>query len=102
MKLWVDDLRSPAEGTWTIARTYDAAETLLFCGEFEFSKIALDNDLGDERPTREGKYLLRYLIAREMQGGLPCPYVTILTNNPVARQDMETSLRILHKWRSRQ
>lgn len=45
MKLWLDDIRPPLDGSWTWAHNYDEAVELLKTGEVEYA--SLDHDLGD-------------------------------------------------------
>jgi len=46
MKLWVDDLREPPDGSWLIARSSRAAIEALRSGWFD--QLSLDHDLGGD------------------------------------------------------
>jgi len=47
VNLWVDDCKPVPEGDeWAVARTYDAAVSLL--QRFTYDVVALDHDLGDD------------------------------------------------------
>jgi hypothetical protein len=50
IKLWVDDLRMPPDGTWEHAETSDEAIITLASGEV--TEMSLDHDLGGEYTTR--------------------------------------------------
>lgn len=50
MKLWVDDLRTPPDETWTWARSSDEAVLHLLMRPVE--ELSLDHDLGGDDTTR--------------------------------------------------
>jgi hypothetical protein len=45
IKLYLDDLRSPPDDTWTVARTAEEARVILLAGPVECA--SLDHDLGE-------------------------------------------------------
>lgn len=45
VKLYVDDIRSPPDDTWTVARTAEAARDILLAGGVELA--SLDHDMGE-------------------------------------------------------
>lgn len=86
MKLWVDDLRPPPDGTWTWALdSFDALQNLAFyaAGSDEgVQEISLDHDLGDDDTTRS------VVLWMAEHGSWPS-VVRVHTANPVGRAWLE-------------
>ena len=86
MKLYVDDVRTPEDNTWVIARNYwDAIHILKNC---EVAVLSLDHDLGDG-PT--GYDIIRWLdegLHQDFPFFEISPPKTILCHsaNPVGRE----------------
>lgn len=85
VRVFLDDLRSPPDGTWVVVRTAQAALDLLKAGGV--SEISLDNDLGDGEP--EG-YTVANWIERQtfMNPDFRVPKVRVHSANAVARARM--------------
>ncbi|MBS9532361.1 hypothetical protein KIH27_02020 [Mycobacterium sp. M1] len=78
MKLFVDDLRDPPDGSWTVARTSSAALEILRSG-IPVIELSLDHDLGGEDTTRP------IVLHLAEHGGWP-KIVRVHTANPVGAE----------------
>ena len=47
MKIYLDDLRKPYDGTWTVARSVQEFQQLVLSGE-PITHMSFDHDLGEE------------------------------------------------------
>lgn len=86
LEIWVDDSK-PAPHGCAVARTYDDALRLM--RRYEYSKLYLDHDLGEDAPNRTGYDLLLVL---QQEGRVP-PVVECISWNPVGRKRIEAALR---------
>lgn len=88
MKLFVDDIRTPVDSSWEIARTVDQAIDLikkaLFYGE-SLDHISLDHDLGDDQTSRA---LVNWMVSH----GIRFEYGSVHSANPVGVQWLEMAL----------
>ena len=95
MKLFIDDLREPYDGSWIVCRTGESAVSLL--EEFHFAVISFDNDLGerdDGERMMEGYDVLCWLEMGWRTENRPKPSeIRVHTANSVARDKMEAALR---------
>jgi hypothetical protein len=86
VKLWVDDLRTPPDATWTWATTAPEAVNLLRSGDV--TAMSLDHDLGDDGDTK----MIVYWLAHELHiGGADYwpDEVRCHSQNPVGRTWVE-------------
>lgn len=92
MKLYVDDVRTPEDNTWVIARNYwDAIHILKNC---DVSILSLDHDLGDG-PT--GYDIIRWLEeGLHMLGISPPKTILCHSDNPVGMQSILAGISALH------
>jgi hypothetical protein len=81
MKLWVDDLRTPPDDTWTWAKTSTHAIHLL-APRRQVTIMSLDHDLGGDDTARA---IVLFLCEH---GGWPNE-VRVHTANPVGREWLE-------------
>ncbi len=89
MWLLIDDVKD-LSGFDVIVRTAEAARLLLFANGIRWEGVAFDNDLGT---TLEGRHLLEEYLQTCKNAGLRyIPEILLVTNNPVAREAMKTSL----------
>lgn len=87
MRLFVDDMRDPPDGTWTVARTYLEAVTILEGGSVE--KLSLDHDLGVYEEAN-GCDIAQWMVDNTVEW----PHTIIIhTANPLGREDIEAVLR---------
>lgn len=103
MKLFVDDIRTPPDESWTLVRT--VTEAIRAIARFDFEEISLDHDISHEVsignhvsrpfPCGETYAAVAYYIAAKY----PCspelrllngqaPKVTLHTSNEVAGDEM--------------
>lgn len=102
VKIWHDDIRRPPDdGTWTWARTNDAAQAVLLARDV--AEISLDHDLGlhaenPDAPAAElgrgqaeetGYHLVQWMIENRK---LPAK-ITIHSWNPPGAERMAAALR---------
>lgn len=82
MKLFVDDIRTPPDQSWVLARS--TVEALEVCRETWPKELALDHDLGGEDTVMlflKGLYEL-------WDGERPIPSWTVHSGNPVGRKNI--------------
>jgi hypothetical protein len=85
LEIWVDDSKPAPEGC-AVARTFDDALALM--RRYEYSKLYLDHDLGEDAPNRTGYDLLLILQAERR-----CPaQVVCISWNPVGRKRIDAAL----------
>lgn len=90
LKIWLDDVRSPPDASWTWCETATSCLHIINdVGLEQIDAISFDNDLGDG--NLEGYQVLNrveeychILILKSV------PILTVHSANPVARQRMET------------
>ena len=82
MRLWLDDLRTPPDDTWTWVKTIEEAIPLLRAGEVE--EASLDNDLGEHIP--EGRKLVLWMAEHDTW---PTRAIRVHSANPVSVEYME-------------
>jgi hypothetical protein len=76
MKLWLDDLRTPRDESWTWVKTVEEAIALMESGEVE--EASLDHDLGEDTP--EGRTLVYWMAEHEVW---PSESISVHSGNPV-------------------
>lgn len=88
MKLWVDDLRTPPDDTWTWAKTVAHAIALLVSTP-DIEVMSLDHDLGEGRgefdyaAIYDTKPIIYWLIDRHEEGTDQWPdRVEVHSSNP--------------------
>jgi hypothetical protein len=108
LRLYLDDVRTPIDEDWIIARNYDefvAAIKLHGLGNFEV--ISLDHDLGEGAMVeyytnvknnymldynnineRTGMDCCRYLISESMNEKIPLPQIYVHSANPIGSANM--------------
>lgn len=94
MKLFLDDLRSPPDATWQVARSYDAALWLIENIGHPCIEISFDHDLGDNVPS--GYDFAKALIELDMDGIFELSRVKrfhVHSANPVGALNITSILR---------
>jgi len=81
MRLFLDDIRTPPDETWTWVKTIEDAIPLLESGEVE--EASLDNDLGEN--IEEGRKLVLWMAEK---GTWPTNEIHVHSANPVAVEYM--------------
>lgn len=102
MKLWVDDIRSAPDESWTVARTVGAAISALARFGDDLEEVSLDHDIshqvaigtGLERPfpCTETFQPVAWFIAYRFTSP-SVPNITLHSSNPAGRADMEAIMR---------
>lgn len=85
LEIWVDDSK-PAPDGCAVARTYDDALRLM--SRYNYTKLYLDHDLGEEDPNRTGYDLLKVLMSLNR---VP-PVVECISWNPAGRKRIEDAM----------
>ena len=97
MKLFLDDERTPWDGTWQCHRTFGSMKDAVtpFLHSVEEWEISLDNDLGETREGWEILYLIEeaYFLSGK-KANLP-QRVCIHTANIAARKRMQSACKSL-------
>lgn len=113
LKLWVDDIRNPPDGSWTVARTINGAILALDLADFD--EISLDHDISHQLemggvsrpyPCREtfravAHYIaVKYVLANTAVQGQTertnrwQPRIIIHSSNPVGADEMRAILDV--------
>ena len=97
-KLFLDDIRTPPDETWTLVN--NVPDMILLCSENEVTHISLDHDLGDTDPDHSGYDFMCWLeeaVFLEKYDKYSFPDVKFHTDNPVGRNNMKRSLDHIHR-----
>lgn len=98
MKVFLDDVRTPPDGSWVLVATAKAAIDLLASGAV--THMSLDNDLGEDEP--EGYTVANWLERRVLTDPtFPIPVISVHSANPVARQRMQAAIANIERARER-
>lgn len=68
-KLFLDDVRNPADNSWTIARTIDQAQDLIRQNGFP-DVISFDHDVEEKRT---GMDLAKWIVEQDLDGKINIP-----------------------------
>jgi hypothetical protein len=58
MKIWLDDIRTPPDDSWTWVKNWDEVETLLKTGVWP-DEMSFDHDLGED--TKDGYDIIKMI-----------------------------------------
>jgi hypothetical protein len=91
MKLFIDDVRTPPDSSWTIARTYSRAHKILTSQLSEITHISFDHDLGEEKTGYDLACLVEHIVwERKLES---YPIMTVHSANPVGRLRIMSAIR---------
>ena len=98
IKLWLDDIRTPPDDSWTWAKTYD--EALEYITKNVVSEISFDHDLGAEQTG----YSVAKAIEHHAYYGIVSRMVWhIHSANPVGRRNIEQAMQSADRfWLNRE
>lgn len=108
MRLYLDDVRTPVNEDWIVARNYDEFVSIIKLRGLEnFEVISLDHDLGETAMVEyytnvKNNYLLEYnnilektgydaakfLVAQSMNSNIPLPQIYVHSANPIGSANM--------------
>lgn len=90
MRLFIDDLRDPPEGEWTVVRS--TAEAIALCRDGVPEFISFDHDLGgDDRAFDFVKWMIDQDLDRP--GFIPATFdYTIHSANPIGADNIQALL----------
>ena len=108
MRLYLDDVRTPTNNEWIVARNYDEFVSIIRLRGLEnFEVISLDHDLGDSAMIEyytnvKNNYTLEYnnilektgydaakfLVAESMNKNIPLPQIYVHSANPIGSSNM--------------
>jgi hypothetical protein len=108
IKLYLDDVRTPVDKDWVMARDYDAfVSNILYYGLENIDLISLDHDLGDSAMTeyynnvrdnfkldynnineKTGLDCCKFLVNHSMDTNIPIPLVRVHSANPIGSANM--------------
>lgn len=99
MKLWLDDVRTPPDDTWTWAKTFEGAVELF--NTEPVVEISFDHDLGD---TNRTGYTLALLIERLAHEGVMGRIKwRIHSANPVGKRNIQRAMESADKvWKEQE
>lgn len=91
-KLYVDDLRSPPDDTWDVARNFHKAISMLEDEIYDI--VSLDNDIASFYGNREmmGYDILQWLIMCKLEGHTVPSTVLVHSANPVQHEKMQQDI----------
>ena len=107
-KVYLDDVRTPIENDWEVARNYDQfVEIIQRVGLDNIEVISLDHDLDDSaiaeyysnaKPNnmlnydnileKTGMDCCKFLVEESMNTNIPLPQVYVHSSNPPGRENM--------------
>lgn len=107
-KVYLDDVRTPLDNDWEIARNYDQfVEIIQRLGLDNIEVISLDHDLDDSAITeyytnakpnntlnydnileKTGMDCCKFLVQESMDTNIPLPQVYVHSSNPPGRENM--------------
>ena len=107
-KIYLDDIRTPIENDWEIARNYDQfVEVIQRIGLDNIEVISLDHDLGesamieyynnvkdnykleyDNIEEKTGYDCCKFLVNLSMDSGIPLPSIYVHSANPIGSHNM--------------
>jgi hypothetical protein len=108
LRLYLDDIRTPKDPEWIVARDYDEfVKQIKLYGLGSFEVISLDHDLGEGAMVeyytnvknnymldynnineRTGMDCCRYLVSESMNEKIPLPQIYIHSANPIGAGNM--------------
>jgi hypothetical protein len=108
ISVYLDDVRTPTEGDWTIVRNYDEFVSLINLNGIEnIDTISLDHDLGDTAmqeyytnvknnftldyqniKEKTGYDCCKWLVNESMNKNIPLPQIYIHSANPIGSSNM--------------
>ena len=96
MKLYLDDVRFPRGGGWTVVRSYDDAIAVLDAFYDKIEEVSLDHDIGDEKHTGYdvAKYI-EFLI--EIKKYVPIKKMWCHSANPVGCKNINAVFKKYNK-----
>lgn len=90
-KIWLDDERDPPDDTWEWVKTAGACIAAIKSAQREETLVSLDHDLGERQAT--GYDVLKWLeVAVFEKRSFICPYISVHTANPPARERMNAAI----------
>lgn len=95
MKLFIDDIRNPPDETWILARSSNAAVSILFDNLNIIEEISFDHDLGGDDTAYE---VVEFLEEMAHEGHLYKPFAwTVHSQNPVGRERLIAGLLSINR-----
>lgn len=108
IKIYLDDVRTPVDDSWEVARDYDAfVSKILYYGLDNIELISLDHDLGDSAMVeyynnvkhnykldydniqeKTGYDCCKFLVSHSMDRNIPLPLVYVHSANPIGSANM--------------
>lgn len=82
--IWLDDLRPAPSPDWVWCRWPEAVIELLDGRSGQVERVALDNDLGDPDPEKEGLRVAKWLQEHAICDGYIPPEVMVQSDNSTA------------------
>lgn len=98
MKIFVDDIRTPIDPTWIIARSYNEfVDILNIEGLKKIDIISLDHDLGDiySDVEKTGMDCAKFLIDLSLDSGVKLPQIYVHSDNTVGAENIKA---IVNNW----
>lgn len=88
MKLWIDDMRTPPDATWTWAKSYKLA--IAFINSMLVTEISFKHDLGEEKTGRD---IAEYIAERvATKNDLPAMDWKIHSANPTGHEQIADAM----------
>lgn len=98
MKLWIDDIRTPPDGTWFWAKSSRQALDYIYWYLFDLTEISFDHDLGDIDTSRVVVLALEEIA---MQNWAPKINMKVHSANPVGRKWIGSAIENINFWNER-
>lgn len=93
MKLFVDDIRNPPDGSWFLTRNYnEAIDILQSC---KVSVVSLDHDLGNGKSGYDvAKWIEKQVFLHQIQA----PEILCHSQNPVGKRNILAVAEAIEKF----
>jgi hypothetical protein len=93
MKLWIDDLRTPPDDSWTWAKT--STQALFLLATRKVTEVSFDHDLGgDDTSMRVAQYIERLAF----EGRRAPPKWDVHSQNPVGKENLIKTLASAERY----
>jgi len=85
--LYLDDIRTPIDAKWIIARNYsEFIKIINIYGLDNFETISLDHDLGEN--SKSGMDCAKFIIDISINNNILLPKIFIHSSNPIGSENM--------------
>ena len=96
MKIFLDDIRTPPDDSWTLIKSAEMTIKLLKLGVVE--ELSLDHDLGRKKTGHDVLLWMEKAVVKE--SFTPPSNIVIHSANPVGRKNMQATIESIKRLRT--